>query len=77
MMPDFHFIRRTFFFFMSCNICLVFFVFFFLPETQNIPLEQMDTLFGDVSHTAAGAELVDEKVPTTTEHLEEPSHGRV
>jgi hypothetical protein len=52
--------RKTFFFFMTTNVCLVVFTYFCLPETKNVPLEQMDALFGDVDHIAKGAELMDD-----------------
>ncbi|PSN70779.1 general substrate transporter [Corynespora cassiicola Philippines] len=50
---------KSFFFFMSANICLAAFVFFCLPETKKVALEQMDELFGGVSHVAKGAELIE------------------
>ncbi len=51
---------KTFFFFMSTNIVLVVFTFFCLPETKNVPLENMDVLFGDVDHVEKGADLVND-----------------
>jgi len=51
---------KVFFFFMTTNILLIFFTYFFLPETKNVPLEQMDSLFGDVNHVEKGAGLVDD-----------------
>lgn len=50
---------KTFFFFMSTNICLAAFVWWFLPETKKVALEQMDVLFGGVNHVDKGADLVD------------------
>ena len=44
---------------MSANICLAAFVFFCLPETKKVALEEMDELFGGASHVAKGAELIE------------------
>lgn len=44
---------------MTLNIMLAIGVFFLLPETKNVPLEQMDTLFGGVSHVDKGAEILE------------------
>ncbi|KAL3487686.1 general substrate transporter [Aspergillus germanicus] len=52
---------KTFFFFMTTNVCLIAFTYFCLPETKNVPLEQMDALFGDVDHTTTKSmELIDD-----------------
>ncbi|KAJ8111661.1 hypothetical protein OPT61_g5802 [Boeremia exigua] len=55
-------LRKTFFFFMSTNICLALFVWLCLPETKKVALEQMDELFGGVSHVAKGSELVEDEM---------------
>jgi hypothetical protein len=47
-----------FFFFMVINIILAFFVWLVVPETKGVTLEEMDTLFGGVSHVQGGAELM-------------------
>jgi hypothetical protein len=47
---------------MTTNVLLIFFTYFFRPETKNVPLEHMDTLFGDVDHVAKGAGFIDEPV---------------
>ncbi|KAJ0426795.1 general substrate transporter [Aspergillus carlsbadensis] len=52
----------TFFFFVGVNALLVLGVFFFLPETKGIPLEEIDVLFGSVSHLKEGQEVVDQKL---------------
>lgn len=44
---------------MTLNITLAIGVIFLLPETKNVPLEQMDTLFGGVSHVDKGAEILE------------------
>ncbi|KAF9870662.1 hypothetical protein CkaCkLH20_11764 [Colletotrichum karsti] len=51
---------KTFFFFMSMNVCLACIVYFILPETKKVPLEEMDTLFGGVNHVEKGAAIIHE-----------------
>ena len=46
------------FFFMSVNIVLAVFVYFCIPETKGIPLEQMDVIFGGADHTEKGAQML-------------------
>lgn len=53
--------RKTFFFFMTCNFLLAVFVWFMIPETKKVPLEEMDALFGGVSHVQGGALILDMK----------------
>jgi hypothetical protein len=50
--------RKSFFFFMTCNMFLAVFVWFMIPETKKVPLEEMDTLFGGTSHVQNGAILL-------------------
>lgn len=49
---------KCLFFFMAMNIVLAFYVYFFIPETRKIPLEEIDVLFGDKDHTVKGAQLL-------------------
>ncbi|KAL2819548.1 general substrate transporter [Aspergillus cavernicola] len=51
---------KSFFFFMTCNVFLAFFVWFLIPETKKVPLEEMDTLFGGASHVQKGAAMLHE-----------------
>jgi hypothetical protein len=44
---------------MTLNITLAIGVYFLLPETKNVALEDMDTLFGGVSHVDQGAAIVE------------------
>lgn len=53
----------TFYFFAGINVLLVLFVFFFIPETKKVSLEEIDTLFGGTNHVEAGGELVGAKDP--------------
>ncbi|CEL02066.1 general substrate transporter [Aspergillus pseudodeflectus] len=49
---------KSFFFFMTCNMFLAVFVWFMIPETKKVPLEEMDSLFGGTSHVQNGAILL-------------------
>ncbi|KAL0941966.1 Quinate permease 6 [Colletotrichum truncatum] len=51
---------KTFFFFMTTNVCLACVVYFILPETKQVPLEEMDALFGGVNHVEKGAAIFHE-----------------
>lgn len=37
----------------AINVMLFFYVWFYIPETKNIPLEEIDVLFGGAGHTDA------------------------
>lgn len=63
----------TFFFFFGTNALLTVGVIFFLPETKGVALEDIDELFGGVSHRAGGEALgADEKMGKDIEHVEQP-----
>ncbi|KAF6813990.1 sugar transporter [Colletotrichum plurivorum] len=49
---------KCLFFFMSVNFLLIAYVWFFIPETKKVPLEEMDVLFGGVNHVEKGSQLV-------------------
>jgi hypothetical protein len=55
------FLRRggfyCFYLFMGINCVLAVFTWFCVPETKGVPLEEMDVLFGGVSHVDRGAQL--------------------
>jgi len=44
--------------FAAINFLLAIFVWFFIPETKGVKLEDMDTIFGGVNHADKGAALV-------------------
>ncbi|KAI1846650.1 hypothetical protein JX265_009047 [Neoarthrinium moseri] len=49
---------KCLFFFMAVNVCLAAFVFFFLPETKQVPIEEIDVLFGGANHVEKGGNLL-------------------
>lgn len=51
----------AFYMFAGINCFLVAYVFFLIPETKGVPLEEMDKLFGGVSHVQGGATLMHEE----------------
>ena len=51
---------KCLFFFMGMNIVLFIFVWFFVPETKQIPLEEIDVLFGGANHVDKGAQMLGE-----------------
>lgn len=46
---------------MTCNVFLAAFVWFLIPETKKVALEEMDTLFGGTSHVEKGAAMLQEQ----------------
>ncbi|EIT83441.1 putative transporter [Aspergillus oryzae 100-8] len=48
----------AFYMFAGINFLLSVFVFFFIPETKQVPLEEIDALFGGANHVTHGEELV-------------------
>jgi hypothetical protein len=47
----------AFYMFAGINILLAAFVWFFVPETKKVGLEDMDAMFGGANHIEGGAEL--------------------
>jgi hypothetical protein len=47
----------AFYMFAGINILLAAFVWFFVPETKKVGLEEMDAMFGGANHVDGGAEL--------------------
>jgi hypothetical protein len=50
---------KCLFFFMAMNVVLALFVFFFVPETKQVPLEEIDVLFGGANHVDTGAQMIE------------------
>ncbi|KAF3313410.1 hypothetical protein TWF173_005919 [Orbilia oligospora] len=55
---------KAMYMFAGINVLLAGFVWFFIPETKGMALEDMDTLFGGVSHAEKGAAFVEHDNPT-------------
>ncbi|RWA07753.1 hypothetical protein EKO27_g7347 [Xylaria grammica] len=49
---------KCLFFFFATNILLAVFVFFFIPETKQVSLEEMDALFGGQNHVEKGGQML-------------------
>jgi sugar transport protein len=56
---------RCLYFFMAINVCLFVFVWFFIPETKQIALEEIDVLFGGSSHAEKGTDMLGNHPHTT------------
>lgn len=48
----------AFYMFCGVNFLLAAFVYFFVPETRKVSLEEIDTLFGGTNHVEKGADLL-------------------
>lgn len=44
--------------FAGINVLLAVFVYFFIPETKGVMLEEMDAKFGGVNHVDKGGDLL-------------------
>lgn len=53
---------------MSANVCLVIFVWFVVPETKKISLEEIDVLFGGQNHIEKGGDLL---------NVDDPHHAHI
>ncbi|KAI0483404.1 general substrate transporter [Xylariaceae sp. FL0804] len=49
---------KCLYFFMATNVLLAVFVYFCIPETKQVPLEEIDTLFGGQNHVEKGGQLL-------------------
>lgn len=48
----------AFYMFAGINFLLAIFVYFFIPETKQVPLEEIDALFGGANHVMRGEEVL-------------------
>ncbi|KAL4934716.1 putative MFS sugar transporter [Aspergillus undulatus] len=59
----------AFYMFAGINFLLAAFVWWFIPETKQVPLEEIDALFGGANHVTSGEELIShEKQQVTHTH---------
>ncbi|KAF6836356.1 sugar transporter [Colletotrichum musicola] len=49
---------KCLFFFMGMNVVLGAFVYFFIPETKQVSLEEVDVLFGGANHVEKGGQML-------------------
>lgn len=66
---------KCLYFFMATNIFLAIFVYFFIPETKQIPLEEIDVLFGGANHVNKGAQILGVPEGHTVAHTSEEHKG--
>lgn len=67
----------AFYFFAGINFLLAVFVFFFIPETKKVTLEEIDTLFGGANHVAQGEEVLAHQKAIQTSHEMHEKPGSV
>lgn len=60
---------------MTCNALLAVFVWFLIPETKKVALEEMDALFGGTSHVQRGAAMLHER-KIELEDIEDTEQGK-
>ncbi|KAI0109892.1 general substrate transporter [Daldinia grandis] len=76
---------KCLFFFMATNFVLAVFVWFCIPETMKIPLEEIDALFGGQNHVEKGGQMlgttdaqnIEEKTRVSTEQRETTKDANV
>ena len=58
----------AFYFFAGINLLLAAFVYFLIPETKKVSLEEMDVLFGGSNHAEKGGDIL---------HVEDAHHANL
>ncbi|KAI5288365.1 hypothetical protein KEM54_005266 [Ascosphaera aggregata] len=61
----------AFYFFAGMNVIMTLFVYFFVPETKKIPLEEIDVIFGGANHATAGHQRRDDAEKAGINHEEQ------
>lgn len=67
---------KCLYFFMAMNFVLAIFVYFMIPETKQVPLEEIDVLFGGVNHVDKGAQILGLPESNATHIAEERRDGQ-
>jgi hypothetical protein len=65
----------AFYMFAGINFLLAAFVWFFVPETKKISLEEMDSVFGGANHVIGGAEI-ESKDPARHQSISVDAEGK-
>lgn len=68
---------KCFYFFMGVNLLLAVFVYFLIPETKQVPLEEIDVLFGGANHVDKGAQMLGIPEAESGAHHVAEKEGRV
>ena len=63
--------------FAGINFLLALFVFFFIPETKQVPLEEIDTLFGGANHVVQGEQVLAQQKGIQATHETDEKPGSV
>ncbi|KAJ6143515.1 Major facilitator superfamily domain general substrate transporter [Penicillium samsonianum] len=67
----------AFYMFAGINFLLALFVWFLVPETKQVPLEEIDILFGGANHVAQGEEVLAHQKGIQMSHEENEKPGSV
>lgn len=67
----------AFYMFAGINFLLAVFVWFLIPETKQVPLEEIDILFGGANHVAQGEEVLAQQKVAHMDYEESEKPGAV